>query len=129
MTPNSCPIHKRPFVRGICGPCRKEGRRKPAQAPPVAVAELPPVPDSPVDTPAKTPPVAVVAPARADGKPVKRSEIPPEVRRQIEESLATAPTLRSETSVATVETSGGIKTVKIKSDSEPTDIADDAVSE
>ena len=40
MPANSCPIHKRPFVRGICGPCRIESRQKPAQAPlnPRAVA-------------------------------------------------------------------------------------------
>jgi hypothetical protein len=33
MPTQLCPIHKRPFVRGICGPCRIESRRKAAQAP------------------------------------------------------------------------------------------------
>src|SRR6266404_6840547 len=39
---NLCPKHNRPFVRGICGPCRIESRHKPAQAPPVAVAMIEP---------------------------------------------------------------------------------------
>ena len=37
MKINLCPKHNRPFVRGICGPCRIDSRRKPAQVPPTAV--------------------------------------------------------------------------------------------
>ena len=44
---NLCPIHKRPFVRGICGPCRKESALKPAQTPPVAVMPEPAATDQP----------------------------------------------------------------------------------
>ena len=39
---NLCPTHKRPFVRGICGPCRKANALKPAQAPSVAVTVIEP---------------------------------------------------------------------------------------
>src|SRR5258708_266011 len=103
MPARNCPIHHRPYVRGICGPCRKESAMKPAQ----------------------TPAVAVVAPARADAKPVKRSEIPPDVRRKIEDSLATAPRITSEPTHTAVETSSGLKIVN---QSEATDLTDDATS-
>jgi hypothetical protein len=75
--------------------------------------------------PAQTPPVEVVPPVRADATPVKRSQIPPDVRKKIEESLATAPRIVSEPTLAAVETSSGLKIVR---ESEATDIADDATS-
>jgi hypothetical protein len=103
MPANLCPKHNRPFVRGICRPCRIESRQKPPQAPPIAV----------------------VPPVRADATPVKRSQIPPDVRRKIEDSLATAPRITSEPTVTAVETSSGLKIVN---QTEATDLADDATS-
>src|SRR5258708_33985908 len=48
--PNSCQKHNRPFVRGICGPCRIESRHKPAQAPPTAATVVQRLVDAPPTT-------------------------------------------------------------------------------
>jgi len=110
MPTKLCPKHNKPYP---CGRCRIENAQKPAQAPAVDVIE----PESAPVTPAvKVPPITVIPPHKADAKPVPRSAITPEVRKEIEESLASKPNVISDqrTTVLVADTSEGTKTVKAK---------------
>src|SRR5882762_346281 len=100
-----CPKHRKPLP---CPHCALAA--KPAQAPAVAVMEAEPAPV----TPAVKVPITVLPPHKADAKPVPRSAISPDIRKKIEESLASKPNVISDqrTTVLIADTSEGTKTVK-----------------
>jgi len=62
----------------------------------------------------KVPPITVIPPHNADAKPVPPSAIPPDIRKKIEESLASKPNVMSgqRTTLLVADTSEGMKTVK-----------------
>src|SRR5437588_8393698 len=105
-----CSKHRKPLP---CSHCALTV--KPAQVPaPEIVAESAPV------TAVKVPPITVIPPHKADAKPVPPSVISPDIRKKIEESLASKPNVISDqrTTVLVADTSEGTKTVK------PTDSVD-----
>jgi hypothetical protein len=63
--------------------------------------------------------------SRADATGVPRTEITPEIKKRIEETLASPPTVSSRTETTEVETAEGVKTIKVDSDpDDATDICD-----
>lgn len=65
--------------------------------------------------PDQAPPITVIPPHNADAKPVPRSAITPEIRKRIEESLASRPNVTTDTRTTVlveVDTSEGTKTIK-----------------
>jgi hypothetical protein len=64
------------------------------------------------------PPITVIPPHDADAKPVPSSAVPADVRKQIAESLASAPKVVSDrgTALFVADTGGGTKTVKESDD-------------
>src|SRR6266705_4077723 len=69
--------------------------------------------------PAQTPPVTVVPPAAAKAKPVPRSAITPEIRKQIKDSLASAPQIEKAVVTQQVESAQGTQTVSALEDRLP----------
>jgi hypothetical protein len=103
-----CSKHTKPRPQPL--PCKfcEMIAQKPAQAQtPEIVAE-----------PAQTPAITVIPPHKADAKPVPRSAISPEVRKKIEESLASAPKTKDAIAIVSeqVETSKGLKTLSARED-------------
>ena len=68
---------------------------------------------------AQTPPVTVVQPHKADARPALRSAITPEIREQIEDSLAPAPQIEKTILTEQIESSRGLKTVSVQEDRVP----------
>src|SRR5713101_437101 len=102
---------KRPVIR--VGP-RLAGLPpdEPAQAPAVAVLEPESAPVTPV---VKVPPIMVIPPHKADAKPAPRSAISPDIRKKIEESLASVPgTAEKAVITEQIETSEGFKTLSAR---------------
>jgi hypothetical protein len=108
-----CPKHRKPLP---CSHCVLTA--KPVPVVPEIVAEP------------TVPPITIIPPRKADAKPAPRSAISPDIRKTIEESLASKPNVISN-SRRTVEadTSEGTKTIKLKETDNVDSAVDDAVEE
>jgi hypothetical protein len=88
-----------------------------------------PLPCALTAKPAQTPPITVVPPHKANAKPAPRSAITPEIRKKIEESLASKPNVISDprtTVLVEADTSQGTKTIKVRETDDVDSARDDA---
>jgi hypothetical protein len=97
MTARLCRTHNKPFP---CGKCRIENGQKPAQKPPSSV-------------------VTIIPPHRADAKPASRLAITPEIKKQIERSLASVPRVETSVVIEQVESSTGVETISTEENRMP----------
>jgi hypothetical protein len=120
----TAPIVRKPLERR---PPAKRAFSGMAGSPLTRVEEMP-APEI-VAKPAQSPAVAVVPPHKADAKLVPRSAITSEVRKKIEESLASKPNVISDprtTVLVEADTSEGTKTIKVRETDDLDSARDDA---